>query len=271
MMKETEKYLIERLNKLSEKRNDLTSKIEQTELQIGELEYKIRELTENIDEAFEIFSPRVKKNDYVKNEIGRLEKEKQKLKAIRDVDKEKEKIILEDITNIKGILENETVEDKTEKENCEIAVSDLLCDNEISEFLKNNTCNSGSDINQKIMGNSAEKVTKYTMESLAVEKERMIIGKAIEEKTIQAVSNLVYKCDVCSSLLEVDTIRARLEIEVMSKKLNDLYDDIKEITDDLKSGKSSSVAKNSNYDGGKTGGKISVKKLSRDNFTNGRL
>ena len=218
-MNKAEKYLSERIDFMSDERAVLLIKIDEIDLEIKEIEYKITDLKNSIDDVFEIFSPRTKKNDFIKNEIESLENKVESLTALKYEYCKKDQKILEDIDIIKDILEYDTED---------------------------------NDINNDDMN----------MGRLIKEKERISIAGRIDEMTLRPISSLIHKCEMCGKLLEIDTVRAKLEIEVMYKTLNELYDDIKLFTGELRKSiqdkESSDPIKN-----------ISVKKLSKDNLSRG--
>lgn len=110
-MNKAEKYLNERINLMSNERVTLLTKIDETDFEIKEIENKIRDLRNCIDDTFEIFSPRTKKNDFIKNEIECLEKEVDDLSALRDEYRKKAERVLEDIDVIEDALRENTDED----------------------------------------------------------------------------------------------------------------------------------------------------------------
>ena len=257
IMDKAEKYLNERLNLLSDERAELLAKIKEMDLEAKEIECKVKDLQGNIDDAFQIFSPRTKKNDFIKNEIEELNKEINALKKLRDDYEEKANSLLEDINVIKDILSDGVICDETE---CDDIQSDEICFEGMT--LKNN------NLEKLSSGNIA--LSKDVMERLIVEKERLLIAGKIEEKILQSISNLIHKCEICGRVLEVDIGRAKLEIEVMSKSLNEMYSDIKKITDDLRKpvSEENDIRRRDNFNrenfgkGNESDKKISVKKLS---------
>lgn len=257
IMDKAEKYLNERLNLLSDERAELLTKIEETNLEAKEIECKVKDLQENIDDAFQIFSPRTKKNDFIKNEIEELNKKINALKKIRDDYEEKANSLLEDINVIKDVLSDDVICDETE---CDDIQSDEIC--------FEGTTFKNTDLEN--LSNENIALSKDTMERLIVEKERLLIAGKIEEKTLQSISNLIHKCEICGRVLEVDIGRAKLEIEVMSKSLNEMYSDIKKITDDLRKpvSEENDIRRRDNFNrenfgkGNESDKKISVKKLS---------
>lgn len=209
-MNKAEKYLNERINLMSNERVTLLTKIDETDFEIKEIENKIRDLKNSIDDTFEIFSPRTKKNDFIKNEIECLEKEVDDLSDLRDEYREKAERVLKDIDTIEDAL----------RENIDEDSEDTLDDEDAFEFVPDD-------------------------------------GEAIEEKVLKSISGLIHRCEICEKVAENDKGRAKLEIQVMRKELNELYNNIKIITDSLEKTTDSNVEPVK---------KLHVKKLSKENL-----
>lgn len=209
-MNKAEKYLNERINLMSNERVTLLTKIDETDFEIKEIENKIRDLKNSIDDTFEIFSPRTKKNDFIKNEIECLEKEVDDLSALRDEYREKAERVLKDIDTIEDAL----------RENIDEDSEDTLDDEDAFELVSDD-------------------------------------GEEIEEKVLKSISGLIHRCEICEKVAENDKGRAKLEIQVMRKELNELYNNIKIITDSLEKTTDSNVEPVK---------KLPVKKLSKENL-----
>ena len=200
-MTKTEKYLKNRLESLSEEKVNLITKINKITIEIEEVDNKIDEMLSNMDSAFEIFSPKPKKNDFNKKEIDRLNNRKEELLVLRDEFVNQCNVVEEDILSIKDALGEDCEEDYNFEE---------------------------EDIIQK-------KETLYgfgILEKQETEKQR--IANEISDITINNINNLIHKCDICQKIIDVDSVRAKLELEIMSKNLKDLSQDIKKIIFELK-------------------------------------
>lgn len=254
-MNKAEIYLSERMNFMSNERAMLLTKIDEADLEIKEIEYKITDLKNSIDDAFEIFSPRTRKNDFIKNEIKSLENEIDNLTALKDKYNKKIQEISDDIEIIRDILED------TAKENDMDIISDDMTDDDEDFKDNHNIVSQVSYLSNEHKGDN-NLPGNDNMEINIREEERIFIAGRIDEKTLQPISNLIHKCEICGKVLEVDTGRAKLEIEVMYKTLSELYDNIKLFTDDLRK----SIQ---NKDSGMSVKNISVKKLSKDNLSKG--
>lgn len=198
-MTKIEKYLYKRLDYLSEEKVNLITKINKVALEIEEVEQKIVEMSNDMDLAFEIFSPKPKKNDFNRKEIEKLEVRKEELVSLRDEFVKQCMTVEEDIVEVKESL--------------------------------------GEEFDEELLYDIDEKKEK-TVIGLKIlegqELEKQELATSINETTNSVLNNLIYKCDMCLKIMDVDPIRAKLEIEIISKALRDMQDNIKNIVYQLK-------------------------------------
>ncbi len=198
-MTKTEEYLYKRLDSLSEEKVVLITKINKIAIEIEEVEGMIDDMSRELDIAFEIFSPKPKKNDFNKKEIERLENRKEELTALRDEFVQQCMIVEEDIVEIRESLGEDFDED-------------LIYDvNEVKEEMV---------YGYKILDDQ--------------EKEKQELASNLNNKSVGILNNLIYKCDICGKLIDVDPVRAKLELEIISKSLKDMSENIKDIIYQLK-------------------------------------
>lgn len=241
-MDKAEKYLKDRIIDLSDEKDKFYDMINEINFEVKETKSRIRELKSNIDDSFEIFSPRTKKNDFTKNEIESLENRIDELNSLKEEYQNKIDELSNDISEINDILNDETEETTIDTE-------------------------------EKITAENKNDV-KLPIDKITENEQKFIYAKKLEENVLQPISNLIHKCEICNKVVEVDTGRAKLEIEVMSKSLSEIYEKIKDITTDLKrpfdlfekdieekSYDNTTLHNNSSVN------KISVKKLSTENFS----
>lgn len=212
-MEKAKGYLSNRLEKLTEEKVILISKINNMELEMEEIEYKIKELKENLDDSFEVFSPRTKKNDFTRNEISRFEIKLNEMMELKSKYEEQVHYVTGDMEVIEDALSEMTEadelidaesDDEFEGENSRIA--DKM--NSEEDDMDSHIDISGIQILKK-MENDSEKLSSI-----------------IDENVEQSLSNLIHKCSICSKLIGVDTARAKMEMEVMESSLKETYDEI---------------------------------------------
>lgn len=202
-------YLNNRLAMLLEKKDSYNDKLNKINLEKEEIQKKIEELKGNIDEAYDIFSPRKKKNDFVKEEIEELEAEADICnEKIKDY-KEKIRIIEEDAECIKDALEEKNTAESIEDDN-----------NGINET--NDTKNEIKQENKFSIVNGFEIIKRE-------EAEKKCIAANIQSGVVEVIKNLVHKCEVCQKVVEVDTGRTKLELGAMKDILEKAETDIKQL------------------------------------------
>lgn len=198
-MTKTETYLYKRLDALSEEKVILITKINKVTIEIEEVDGKIDEMLNDVDAAFDIFSPKPKKNDFNKKEVERLRTRKEELLTLRDEFVKQCMSVEEDIVEIREALGEEFDED---------LIYDVSIDKEEMVY--------GFRI----------------LNEFEIEKQN--IASNINESTVSVISNIINKCHMCSKIIEVDQIRAKLELEIMEKELKDIQNKLKDIVYELK-------------------------------------
>ena len=200
-----EEYLTNRLEKLSDEKLLIDTRIGKLNIEIEELDTMVKLVSQEVDTAFEIFSPRQKKNDFAKQEIDKLLSHKEELKEEKAELTEKSNELLEDINSLKealGYVADEEMEEET--------IEDVSGE----ETFENNS---------------------YGLKILEQqENERSRIARDIHDSVVQVLTNLVHKCEMCSKIIDVDAIRAKLELGIMQKNIRDVISEMRNIIYDLR-------------------------------------
>jgi two-component system sensor histidine kinase DegS len=79
---------------------------------------------------------------------------------------------------------------------------------------------------------SPEKNKFYILETQ--EKERQRIARDLHDSTVQNLTSLVHKSELCINLMDVDPVRCRLELTSLNKYLRDVINDIRNMIYDLR-------------------------------------
>ena len=188
---------------LSDEKVSLVTKLNKIQIEIEETDIKILGLSQEVDRAFEVFSPRAKKNDFVKNEIDKLTSRKDELKDLFSHTSEHLISIDEDISAIRDAL-GETAEDGEE-----VYVREDSVEYPVEQM--------------------------YGIQILEQqENERSRIARDLHDSVVQVLTSLVHKCEICTKIVDVDAIRAKLELEIMSKTIRETIDEIRNIIFDLR-------------------------------------
>jgi len=66
------------------------------------------------------------------------------------------------------------------------------------------------------------------------ENERQRISRDLHDYTVQNLTSLVHKTELCSKLVEMDPIRCKLELSMMSKTLRDIINDTRQMIYNLR-------------------------------------
>ena len=199
-----EEYLLKRLEMLSDEKIILVTKVNKLNIEIEQIDAMIKQIAQDVDTAFEIFSPRQKKNDFAKHEIDKLLSHKEELKETVASLTESANELEEDIQAIREAL-GQPVE-----------INDI-------------------DIEDEYIESVYYEDTTYGMKILEQqENERSRIARDLHDSVVQVLTNLVHKCEICSKIMDVDGIRAKLELEIMSRNLREAISEMRNIIYDLR-------------------------------------
>lgn len=66
------------------------------------------------------------------------------------------------------------------------------------------------------------------------ENERQRISRELHDYTVQNLTSLVHKTELCSKLVDMDPVRCKLELNMMSKTLRDIINDTRQIIHNLR-------------------------------------
>lgn len=175
---------------------------------ISDLQVQLREnmkfiklLEKDVNVSYESFSPR--KNDKDKNEIYEL--------------KEAQSHIL------------------TKIEEAKIKQTEIQASlNEVTVLLKE------AKQKEKQIQKLEEKKTEIDDEVFRItlletqEKERQRISRELHDSTVQNLTSMVHKTELCSKLLDMDPIRCKLELTMMARHLRDIINDTRQMIYDLR-------------------------------------
>lgn len=179
------------------KKNQYDEKLNELQIHLKENMEFIKMLEESNDSSYEAFTPR---------EINSKHKEK-----ISEL-KEEQKAIVQEL-------------DKT-KEEYDICIKKL---DEITSVIKV----AKSTLIQK--KNEAVESDLYRLMILETqENERQRISRELHDSTVQNLTSLVHKTELCSKLIEMDPVRCKLELITMSKTLRDIINDARQMIYNLR-------------------------------------
>ena len=159
----------------------------------------IQLLEENDDSTIDSFTPR-QINKYNRNKITELEQEQKdidaKVQSLHNVISEMD-CKIDEITSV-----------------IKVAREDIVSPDSIEEIELE------PDMNMLILE--------------SVEGERQRIARDLHDSSVQSLTSLVHKSELCMKLLDIDPIRCRLELSSMSKILRDVINDMRKMIYDLR-------------------------------------
>lgn len=190
-------YLEQTKKQFIDKRQSLLDEISSLEIKSKENIRMIQMLEDTNDDNFESFSPR-EVSSYNKSKMVELsEEQKQIQQLLQDYRSEVLELNLkiDEVTSVIKVAQNEND----------------ICNEEISKSKKSNL---------------------NVLES--VEKERQRIARDLHDSTVQNLTSLVHKSELCMKLIELDPIRCKLELSSMGKILREVIEDMRKMIYDLR-------------------------------------
>ena len=192
-------YLEKTRQKLVDQKNELKTKEKELHLHVRENIEFIRMLEDEIDPNYEAFTPR-KVNAYNEKKIEELKQEQKDLTEQLNEVRQKLYDTGLDIDEIDSVIKVEA--EKNASEN----------------VLKDNNAN------------PKDKITILQTQ----ESERQRIARDLHDTTVQSLTSLVHKSELCKKLVDVDPLRCKLELSSMSKILKDIIEDTRKMIYNLR-------------------------------------
>ena len=190
-------YLEQTKKQFIDKRESLLDEISSLEIKSKENIRMIQMLEDTNDDNFESFSPR-EVSSYTKSKMVELSEEQNQIQQmLQDYSSEVLELNLkiDEVTSVIKVAQNEND----------------ICNEEISKSKKSNL---------------------NVLES--VEKERQRIARDLHDSTVQNLTSLVHKSELCMKLIELDPIRCKLELSSMGKILREVIEDMRKMIYDLR-------------------------------------
>ena len=190
-------YLEQTKKQFIDKRQSLLDEISSLEIKSKENIRMIQMLEDTNDDNFESFSPR-EVSSYNKSKMVELsEEQKQIQQMLQDYSSEVLELNLkiDEVASVIKVAQNESE----------------ICNVEISKSKKSNL---------------------NVLES--IEKERQRIARDLHDSTVQNLTSLVHKSELCMKLIDLDPIRCKLELSSMGKILREVIEDMRKMIYDLR-------------------------------------
>lgn len=146
------------------------------------------------------------------------------------IDEQKKEILTKKIHDILLKLKNK-----------EEQLSDVIKEHQIfSNVFKKFQLYDMNDIMKREAENTENQVDIHLGNGLGVqfletqELERKRIARELHDSTVQNLTNFVHKTELCMKLVDIDTVRAKLELQTMIESIHHTIDDMREIIYNLR-------------------------------------
>lgn len=190
-------YLEKLLDEYTKEKLDSEKELSSLQIHLRENVEFIKLLEETNDPNYESFTPR---------EVNA--KNKAKIRELQEEQKEIKKSI-----ELEQLHYSECVEKWRE-------LSEVL--NKTKEMILGNK--------QDAMNDEFYRITLLEMQ----ENERQRISRELHDSTVQNLTSLVHKSELCSKLLELDPVRCKLELNMMTKTLREIINDTRQLIYNLR-------------------------------------
>lgn len=185
--------LMEQKIKVEQRQNDITSRM-------NERLIYLEHLKQEDEKNYDAFSPR-KQNSGLRKQIRMLEKEQSTFKKYLDEKKEELLDFNSRIDELASVIKIAKQQDAT---------------------------------SEKIIENSLNENEIFKLKLLETqEMERQRIARELHDSSVQTLTGMVYKTELCTKLIDLDSYRCRLEIMSMSKTLKGLITEMRQMIYDL--------------------------------------
>lgn len=217
-------YISEFENIFSNEVDAISKKISDCALEINKLKNSIYFSSENSDPNFKLFSPSFSQ-DEEQNKICHTKIVEMELQL--EIYRQKYSDANAKLNNIKAIntyisiLENGAFSKESETNNTD--KSDVKTNNISTIYL-----DKSPDDNLLIYDEIGIKI----LETQEIERKR--IARDLHDSTVQNLTNLVHKAELCTKLVDLDTIRTKLELETMISTIRSTINDMRNIIYDLR-------------------------------------
>lgn len=193
-------YLEKLQEEYLEEKIQIDKSIANLEIQLKENIEFIKFLDESTDVCYESFSPR-NVNDKNKTQIQELKEKQKDILHKMNVEKNKQAEIIQKMDELSSVIKvaKSTSKKNEKKEKTEI----------------------DSDI--------------YRLTLLETqENERQRISRELHDSTVQNLTSMIHKIELCSKLIDMDPIRCKLELTMMSRTLRDIINDTRQMIYNLR-------------------------------------
>ena len=207
-----------------EEKEELLSQIHKNDDKIKEIDMYIKSLFEKEDFDFKVFSPRNVESIY-KDKISEQKKNREVIENDNHILYKKYQFALDKFEKVELLIKklevnSETPEEKKEnKENKDYLLIEKR-NAESEDLAKKRDCIWSKEVRNNII----------TMQDY----ERKRIANDLHDETIQNLTHALHTIELASKFIEQDIVRAKLELEAVSKNIRGTIDDVRNIVFNLR-------------------------------------
>jgi len=132
-----------------------------------------------------------------------------------------------DIEDLQLKLEN-LIEDQDRLRKKSTNLSDVF---ECMDFVGTQSYKSDKEENDNLDSNTIDKGIGFLETQ---ENERQRIARDLHDSTVQNLTSIIHKTELCLRLIDIDTVRAKLELATISNTIKTIINDMRDIIYDLK-------------------------------------
>lgn len=192
-------YLERLQDKYIEEKLNIEKEINELQIHLKENIEFIKLLEENNDPSYESFTPR-QVHSKNKDKIEELKQEQKDILSKLDQVKEKYNTCIQELDELASVIK--------------VAKSSIISGKDVT-----------SDIDSRV----------YRLTLLETqENERQRISRELHDSTVQNLTSLIHKTELCSKLIEMDPIRCKLELTTMTKTLREIINDTRQMIYNLR-------------------------------------
>ncbi|ROR22139.1 two-component system sensor histidine kinase DegS [Mobilisporobacter senegalensis] len=207
--KKMESYLNEIADYFSNESSVLKLKADETTMNINNLQDDLDITFVNENENYNLFSPMDKS----------VLNQKEKLKSEVSLYKLQLNECMEEIERL-----NRNKENISKVKNYIMMLEDVI----------NQNCKSVSNITHVEKSDNKKDIYKGIQILNTQELERKRIARDLHDSTVQNLTSLIHKTELCSKYVDIDNIRTKLELEIMKKTIRTTINDMREIIFNLR-------------------------------------
>lgn len=192
-------YLFQLQKELLEEKNSLVQQIEAIDKNINELQNSVSSITSKTDPGYNLFSPNTIESSDIQSDLSN------------------EIYSLNESKNMYTIM-YEKVENRLQH------IKDIISWSEVKAGQNYDYLIDSLDITESL---SYENYRLNLLQTQEIERNR--IARELHDTTVQNLTNIVHKTELCTKLVDIDTVRTKLELQTMISTIRTTIKDMRSI------------------------------------------